>query len=54
MRTEMLWGKPKKRDLLENVGVGDRIILKSILKVQKRRTWTELIWFRIGRSNKYL
>lgn len=52
MPTRMLWGKLKKRDLLENVGVGDRIVLKSILKEQKWRTCTELIWLRIGRSSK--
>jgi hypothetical protein len=45
MRRGILWEKPKKRDLLENVSVGDRIILKSILKEQKWRTWTEFIWF---------
>jgi len=52
MRTGILWGILKKRDLLENVGVGDRIILKSILKEQKWRTWTEFIWLRIGRSSE--
>jgi hypothetical protein len=52
MPTRILWGKLKKRDILENVGVGDRIILKSILKEQKWRTWTEFIWLRIGRSSK--
>jgi len=40
------WRNLKERDL----GVGNRIILKRILKKQAVRAYTRLIWLRIGPS----
>ena len=39
-----------KGDHFEDLGVDGRIILKWILNKSVGRSWTELIWLRIGRS----
>jgi hypothetical protein len=33
---------------LKTLGIGGRIILKYIFKKGKEKTWTGLIWLRIG------
>ena len=42
----VLVGKPERNDL-EDLAVGERIILKEILKEFAVRTWTALVWLRI-------
>jgi hypothetical protein len=42
------WGILKKKDYLEVVGVGGRIILKRSLRKWDERTWTEFVWLRQG------
>jgi hypothetical protein len=46
----------KGRDLLEDVGVDGRTILKFILKKKNQdwRMWTGLIWLRIGINGRLL
>jgi len=40
-------GKPETKQLLENLGVGSKIILKCILDKYRGRALTGLIWLRI-------
>jgi hypothetical protein len=35
---------------LEDLGVDGSIILESVLKKWDERTWTGLIWFRLGKN----
>jgi hypothetical protein len=43
------WGGLRERDHLKDLDVDGRLILKLILNKQnERKTWTRLIWFRIG------
>jgi hypothetical protein len=52
---ELLWWVSLKQiDYLEDLDVGERIILKYNLKKLKERLWTGLIWFRIGISSGFL
>ena len=47
MHTNFRWGHLKQRDYLENLGVNDRIILKSILK---KKEGSELQSFTSGEA----
>ena len=47
-RTGCWWGDLRARDHLEDPDVDRRIILKRILKKSFGRSWTGLIWLRIG------
>jgi hypothetical protein len=40
----------KGRGYLKVRGVGERIILKWMLKIQNVRVWTEIKWLKIGSS----
>jgi hypothetical protein len=44
MVVKFWWGILKKKDYLEIVGVGGRIILKRSLRKWDERTWTEFVW----------
>ena len=44
MSTGFCWGNLKENDLLEDLGIDGRIILKCIVKKSVARTWTRLIW----------
>jgi hypothetical protein len=44
------WGNLMKGGHFEDLVVDGRIILKWILNKSVGRSWTELIWLRIGRS----
>ena len=48
MVVQVWWETLKKKDYLEVVGVGGRIILKRILRKWDERTWTEFVWLRQG------
>jgi hypothetical protein len=41
---------PKERDHLEDLGVGERIILEYILGTWSRKLWTRFTWLRIRTS----
>jgi hypothetical protein len=47
----VLVGRPEKRRPLGNLGIGGRMILKSIFKTWEAEAWTGLIWCRIGTGN---
>jgi hypothetical protein len=40
----------KERDLLEILGVGERIILKCVFNKWDGKTWVELMWLRIEKG----
>ena len=46
--------KLKERDHLEDIGIGERIILKWTFKMWGWRVWTELVWFRIETGGRLL
>jgi hypothetical protein len=48
VHTWFWWGNLRKRDHLEDLGVGDRIILKCVFRKCHWGEWTGLIWLRIG------
>jgi hypothetical protein len=48
------WESQKERYHWEDIDVGERIILRWILKRQDEVLWTGLIWFRIGTSGGLL
>ena len=50
MYTGFWCGNLKERDHLEELGVDGSIILESVLKKWDERTWTGLIWFRLGKN----
>jgi hypothetical protein len=43
----VLWGKLSERDILEDLAVDGRIILRWIFRKLDLRAWTELICLRI-------
>ena len=48
-----MW-KPEERDPLEDKGIDESIILKCTLKQWNGRSWTGLIWLRIGTGAGHL
>jgi len=54
MYTGFWWGNLKKRDHLENAGVGGRIILRWIIRKCDVGTWTASIWLRRGMGDGHL
>jgi len=48
VRTGFCWVDLRKRDHLEGVGVGGRLISKLIFKKWNGEAWTGLIWLRTG------
>jgi len=47
VRTGFYWGNVMERNLLEDLGIVGRIILKCSVKKSVGRTWTRLIWLMI-------
>jgi len=47
MHTGFGWVNLKETDDLKNLGVGGRIMLKSVLNKQDGVKWTGFIWLRI-------
>jgi hypothetical protein len=54
MRIEVWWGNLNEGDLLEDLGIRDRILLTLLLKKSFDRAWNGLIWIWIGTSDGYL
>ena len=48
------WGIPKERDHLKDTGVDGRIMIQFVLNKLYGRTWTGLLWLRIGTSGGLL
>jgi hypothetical protein len=48
------WGNLRKRDLLEDLGIDGRIILKGIFKKWNGMVWNGLIWLRAGTGGRLL
>jgi hypothetical protein len=48
------WGKLRGRDHLGEPGVDGRIILKLIFRKWDGKTWTGLIWLRMGTGGGHL
>jgi hypothetical protein len=46
--TRFWWGNPRQRHHLADGGVDGRLILRWIFRMWDVRTWTGLIWLRIG------
>jgi hypothetical protein len=51
---KILVRKPEEKDMLGELGVDGRIILKLILKNYDVRMWTRFVWFRIESSSRLL
>jgi hypothetical protein len=50
----VLVGSLNIRNHLEDLGVDGRILLKCILKKWDEKTWTGLLWLRIGAGDRPL
>ena len=48
------WGNMKIRDHLEELGIGERIILKWVLKKQDGSMRAAYVWLKSGRSGRAL
>jgi hypothetical protein len=44
------WENPRRRDSLEDLCVGGRVILKWILKKRYKMAWTGSRWLKVGKS----
>lgn len=42
------WQNLKERNLLENLGLDGKVILKRMLKEYGGIMWTRMIWLRVG------
>ena len=54
MTSSFWWRKVSERDYLEDLGIDGTIILKCILKKYDVRSWTGLVWLKIGISGGLL
>jgi len=45
---DILVGKPEEKDHLQDLAVGEKIILEWILGKLAGRVWTGCSWFRVG------
>lgn len=50
MHTRFWWGKFEETDHLENLGLNERIILKSVLEIWNIKAWSGFIWLRPGKG----
>jgi hypothetical protein len=53
VHTGFWWGDLRKRDNLEDLGMGGRIILNWVFKKWDGGAITELIWLRIGTGGRH-
>jgi len=54
VHTVFWWGTWMERNHLEDLGVDGRILLKCIFKKWDRKSWTGLLWLRIGAGDRTL
>ena len=54
LHAEFLWGELTDRDHLEYLDKDGKIILKWIFKKWDGKTWTVLLWVRIGTAGGLL
>ena len=54
MYTGFWWGNLREREHLEDPGVDGRIILRLIFRMWDARSWTGLMWLRIGTGGGHL
>jgi hypothetical protein len=54
MYTEFWWGNLRERDHLEDPDANGKIILKWIFRKWYVRSWTGLMWLRIGTGGRCL
>jgi len=52
LHTRFRWDNLKKGDHFEDLGVDGKMILKWALNKSVGRSWTGLIWLRIGRRGR--